>query len=92
MPPYPNPRGSWPSSDDTAAFNLIVIIVGLCVAAYLLWASYHPQISAAVMAVMHHEILFIDRFTDRYALADRQMAQSDPRGVTLRDLYGILHG
>ena len=91
MPPYPNSRASWPSSDDTAAFNLIVIIVGLCVGAYLLWASYHAQISAAVMAVMHHEILFIDRFTDGYALADRQMAQSDPRGVTLRDLYGILH-
>jgi intracellular multiplication protein IcmP len=91
MPPYPNPRASWPSSDDTAAFNLIVIIVGLCVGAYLLWASSHAQISAAVMAVMHHEILFIDRFTDGYALADRQMAQSDPRGVTLRDLYGILH-
>ena len=91
MRPYPNPRASWPSSDDTAAFNLIVIIVGLCVGAYLLWDTYHTQISAAVMAVMHHEIVFIDRFTDRYALADRQMAQSDPSGVTLRDLYGILH-
>lgn len=91
MRPYPNPRASWPSSDDTAAFNLIVIIIGLCVGAYLLWDTYHTQISAAVMAVMHHEIVFIDRFTDRYALADRQMAQSDPSGVTLRDLYGILH-
>jgi intracellular multiplication protein IcmP len=91
MRPYPNPRASWPSSDDTAAFNLFVIIVGLCVGAYLLWDTYHTQISAAVMAVMHHEIVFIDRFTDRYALADRQMAQSDPSGVTLRDLYGILH-
>ena len=91
MRPYPNSRASWPSSDDTAAFNLIVIIVGLCVGAYLLWDAYHAQISTAVMAVMHHEIVFIDRFTDRYTLADRQMAQTDPSGVTLRDLYGILH-
>ena len=91
MRPAPNPRASWPSSDDTAAFNLVVIIVGLCAGTYLLWTGYHAQISAVVMVVLHHEILFIDRFTDRYALADRQMAASDPRGVTLRDLYSILH-
>jgi intracellular multiplication protein IcmP len=91
MPHYPNPRASWPSNDDTAGFNLIVIIVGICAGAYLLWTNYHAEISAAVMMIMHREIVFIDYFTDRYTLADRQMVASNPRGVTLSDLYGILH-
>ena len=89
MRPQPHPRPSWPSNDDTAGFNLIVILVGVCLGAYLLWTSYHGTISAAVMAVMHREILLIDHFTHRFDVADRQMAAADPNGVTLRDLYGI---
>ena len=91
MANYPNPRASWPSGDDTAGFNLIVIAVGVSLGAYLLWTSYHAEISAAVMAVMHREIVFIDRFTDRYTQADRQMSAADPHDVTLRALCGILH-
>jgi intracellular multiplication protein IcmP len=91
MAPYPNPRPSWPSNDDTTVFNLIVIVVGVCAGSYLLWTNYHAEISAAVMTLVHDEIGVIGLVTDRYALADRQMSASDPRGVTLRDLYGILH-
>ena len=87
----PHPRAAWPSSDDNTGFNLIVILLGCCVGAYLLWTSYHGEISAGVMALRHHEIAFIRHFTDRYDLADRQMAAADPNGVTLRDLYGISH-
>ena len=87
----PHPRAAWPSGDDNTGFNLIVILLGCCVGAYLLWTSYHGEISAGVMALRHHEIAFIRHFTDRYDLADRQMAAADPNGVTLRDLYGISH-
>jgi intracellular multiplication protein IcmP len=85
----PNPRAAWPSSDDNTGFNLIVILLGCCVGAYLLWTCYHGEISAGVIALRHHEIGFIQLFTDRYDLADRQMLAADPEGVTLRDLYGI---
>jgi intracellular multiplication protein IcmP len=43
------------------------------------------------MALRHHEIAFIRHFTDRYDLADRQMAAADPNAVTLRSLYVISH-
>jgi intracellular multiplication protein IcmP len=87
----PNPRAAWPSSDDNTGFNLIVILLGCCVGAYLLWTCYHGEISAGVIALRHHEITFIQLFTERYDLADRQMLTADPEGVTLRDLYGISH-
>jgi intracellular multiplication protein IcmP len=85
----PHPRAAWPSSDDNTGFNLIVILLGCCVGAYLLWTCYHGAISAAVIALRHHEIALIRHFTDRYDLADWQMLTADPEGVTLRDLYGI---
>ncbi|MDR3450275.1 MAG: hypothetical protein P4M15_11120 [Alphaproteobacteria bacterium] len=85
-----NSRASWPSSDDTAAFNLIVIIVGLGVGAYLLWTNDHATISAWVMGLTHREIGWLHPITNRFDLADREMAGSDPAGVTLQDLNGIL--
>jgi intracellular multiplication protein IcmP len=91
MRSLPNPRAAWPSSDDNTGFNLIVILLGCCVGAYLLWTCYHGEISACVIALRHHEIGFIQLFTDRYDLANRQMLAADPEGVTLRDLYGISH-
>jgi intracellular multiplication protein IcmP len=87
----PNPRASWPSGDDDTGFNLIVILIGCCLGAWLLWSNYHAEISAAVMALHHREIAVIRHFTHRYDLADAQMAKSDPAGVTLRDLTGIAH-
>ena len=91
LPRHTNARPSWPSSDDTMAFNLIVIAIGVGVGGYLLWTNFHATISAMVMQVMHGEIGVLGHFTHRFALADRQMAASDPAGVTLRDLYGILY-
>lgn len=85
-----NSRASWPSSDDTAAFNLIVIVVGLGVGTYLLWTNDHATISAWVMALAHREIVWLHPLTHRFDLADREMAASDPAGVTLQDLVGIL--
>ena len=86
-----HPRAAWPSSDDNTGFNLIVILLGCCVGAYLLCTCYHGAISAAVIALRHHEIALIRHFTDRYDLADRQMLAADPEVVSLRDLYGISH-
>jgi intracellular multiplication protein IcmP len=91
MRSQPHPRAAWPSADDNTGFNLIVILLGCCVGAYLLWTSCHGEISAIVMALRYHEIGFIRHFTDRYDLADRQMLAADPEGVTLRDLYDISH-
>ncbi len=89
MTPRPHPRASWPSNDDTTGFNLIVILLGCGLGAYLLWTNYHQAISAAAMSLAHQEILLLGHFTNRFQLADRQMAAADPAGVTLRDLYGI---
>ena len=89
MTPRPHPRASWPSNDDTTGFNLIVILLGCGLGAYLLWTNYHQAISAAVMSLAHQEILLLGHFTNRFQVADRQMAAADPSGVTLRDLYGI---
>jgi len=89
MRSQPHPRATWPSSDDNTGFNLIVIFLGCCVGGYFLWTCYHSEISASVMALRHHEIAFIQHFTDRYDLADQQMAAADLNGVTLRDLYRI---
>jgi intracellular multiplication protein IcmP len=88
-PVNPGPNRSWASQDDYAGFNMIVILVGICFFSYLLWTNYHAQISAFVMLLMHREIQFISYFSDRYRIADQEMAQSDPSGVTLKDLYGI---
>ncbi|OYV49624.1 MAG: hypothetical protein B7Z77_07560 [Acidocella sp. 20-58-15] len=89
MPPHSRSRPSWASQDDYAGFNLIVILAGIGVFSYLLWMYYHAQVSAFVMSIMHCEIQFIDFFSNRYRLADQEMAQSAPADVTLRDLYGI---
>ena len=84
-------RSSWPSGDDTALFNLIVILLGIGVGGYLLWTNYHATISSGVMALVHTEIGWLDQVTGRFRVADQQMMNSDPSGVTLDDLYGILH-
>ena len=89
MRAQPQSRASWASGDDNAGFYLIISLACCCLFAWLLWTNYHGSISAAVMTLHHHEIAFVHRFTDRYDLADRQMAAADPNGVTLRDLYGI---
>ncbi len=90
MAPPPSGAGrAWASQDDYAGFNLLVIMAGICVFSYLLWTYYHAQISLFVMTIMHDEIQLIDHFSNRYRIADRQMAQSAPDGVTLKDLYGI---
>ena len=43
LPRQTNSRPSWPSSDDTTAFNLIVIAIGIGVGGYLLWTNYHAN-------------------------------------------------
>jgi intracellular multiplication protein IcmP len=91
MPPQPNPRAAWPSHDDNGAFFLIVILVGSGILAWVLWVNFHATISSMVMALFHHEIAFLRHFTNRYDLADRQMAAADPGDVKLHDLYGIAH-
>jgi intracellular multiplication protein IcmP len=89
MPPQPHPRASWPSADDQAVFNLIVIIAGMGVGSYLLWTNFHGEISAAVIALRHQEMLALGLLTDRFSVADAQMMAANPYRVTLRDLHKI---
>jgi intracellular multiplication protein IcmP len=89
MQANPNPRAAWPSRDDNTGFYLLVILFGACALSYLLWINYHGPISAAVMAFHHIEILLLRHITDRFDLADRQMAAVDPDTVSASDLYGI---
>jgi intracellular multiplication protein IcmP len=89
MPPTSRSRPSWASQDDYAGFNFIVILLGSGVFSYLLWTYYHPQISALVMLIMHHEMQFSNNFSSRYQLADQEMEQTWPNDVSLKDLYGI---
>ncbi len=91
MPPQPNPRAAWPSHDDNGGFFLIVILVGSGILAWVLWVNFHATISSMVMALFHEQIAFLRHFTNRYDLADRQMAAADPADVKWRDLYGIAH-
>jgi intracellular multiplication protein IcmP len=84
-----HPRAAWPSNDDMTAFYLAAILLGAGVGAYLLWTNYHTEISTAVMALRHQEILVLRHFTSRFDLADAQMRASDPSEVSFQDLYGI---
>ncbi len=89
MPPYQSPRASWPSGDDNAAFNLLIILAGIAVAGYLLWISYHGAICAFVMMVLRHQIRLISRFTEGYPGLGDRLALMDPSRMTLRDLYDM---
>jgi len=91
MRSQPNPRAAWPSHDDNGGFFLIVILVGGGILAWVLWVNFHATISGMVMTLFRHEIALLRHFTNRYDLADRQMAAADPGQVKLNDLYGIAH-
>jgi intracellular multiplication protein IcmP len=91
MHPQGNSRAAWPSHDDNGGFFLIVILVGSGILAWVLWVNFHATISSMVMALYHEQIVFLRHFTNRYDLADRQMAAADPGDVKLHDLYGIAH-
>ncbi len=86
-----HPRAAWPSNDDNSVFYLATIVVGAGVGLYLLWNSYHTEISAGVMWWRHREILLLRHLTNRFDLADAQMRVSDSSGVTFWQLYGISH-
>ncbi len=90
MNPTSSGRSSaWASDDDMMVLSLIVIVVGLGLFGYLAWSSYHGEISAAVIAWRRWEIGLLSRFTDAFAAADRQMAASNPYGVSVGALYRI---
>lgn len=89
MRPPLSPRPSWSSSDDQTIFNLIVILIGAGVGGYLLWTNFHAEISVAVMAVRHQEMLLLSHFTSKFMQADDQLTHANPNRVTLRDLYRI---
>ena len=81
MRAQPNPRAAWPSHDDNGGFFLIVILVGSGILGWVLWVNFHATISSMVMALFHEQIAFLRHFTNRYDLADRQMAAADPADV-----------
>ena len=85
-------RGStWASDDDMMIFSIVVIVVGLGLLAYLAWSSYHGEISAVVISWRRWEIGILSRFTDNFAVADRQMEAANPHAVSIAALYRISH-
>jgi intracellular multiplication protein IcmP len=89
MRPQPNPRASWPSSDDNTVFYLLVVVAGSAIGGYLLWQHDHAMISAVVMRLQHWQMRLIHYVTDRYDVADRQVQQAHTDSVSFWQLYGL---
>src|SRR5690348_9872126 len=87
----PDPRASWPSADDNTGFNLIVVVLGCVVGAWLLWTAFHLEVSSAVLALLDHQVAFIRLFTHRFDLMERQIRAVDPNSATLGDLFWASH-
>lgn len=87
--PLNNQRASWASRDDTTAFNLIVIAIGVAVFGFLGWRSYHGEISAAIMGLRHQEVGLLARFTESLRPLDAQVLRANPSLVTVPDLYQL---
>jgi len=83
----PDPRASWPSADDNTGFNLIVVVLGCVIGAWLLWSAFHIEVSSAVLALLDHQVAFTRLFTHRFDLMYRQIRAIDPDSATLGDLY-----
>ena len=91
MPAQPNPRASWPSHDDNGGFFLIISFIGIAILAVLLWINQHGMISSLVMTFYHYQIAVLHHLTNRFDVADGQMAAANPESVRITDLYGIAH-
>ncbi|HKM61429.1 MAG TPA: hypothetical protein VJY39_02960 [Acidisphaera sp.] len=83
------PRAAWASADDMAVFNLVVILIGVCVGSYLLWTNYHTEISATVLTIQQWQIDLAKRFAGALDVPDTQAALAHPADLTLSDLYAI---
>lgn len=82
-------RAAWPSGDDDTLFVLLVLFVGGGLLGWLAWDAWRVEISAAAIDVFRAQIAVLRHWTDRFDLADRQMAAANPALVTLRDLVAM---
>ena len=77
------------TDDNLLVFALIVFSLGAGL--YAAWHFFHPQISAAVMAVQHWQMQLAAVFTDRYQTLDAQVVTRDPAGVKIVPLWHLMH-
>lgn len=88
-PPPPGGRPTWPGPDDDGLFVLVVLVFGGGLLLWLAWDTWRAEIASAAIAVFRWEVSVLRHFTDRFDLANRQMAAADPAGVALRDLAAM---
>lgn len=77
------------AEDGLLVFGICLIF--LAAALFAAWYFFHPQISAAVIAVAHWQMVLTGTFTDRYASLDAQVLARDPAGVKIGALWYLLH-
>lgn len=82
-------RPAWPSGDDDALFVLAVLLLGGGVLGWLAWDTWRAVIAAGAIGMFRWQVSVLQHWTDRFDLADRQMAAADVGRVTLGDLVAM---
>lgn len=86
-----SPNGFTNRSVEDGLLITAIIVVLLGVLAAFTWFLFHRQIAAGVMQLQHWQMGWIAHFTGRYAALDAQVLATDPAGVTLGQLWRLLH-
>lgn len=87
-----NPSSGYPNrSAEDALLIAAIIAVLLGGFAWLAWFLFHRQIAAGVIGSQHWQMGWIGHLTDRYGSLDAQVLATDPAGVTLGQLWRLLH-
>jgi len=84
----PNVRTS-PGGDEDKLLAFGLILAVFAGGGWYLWFKYRTQISAAVMAAQHWQMLQFGALTDSYADLDRQVLATDPEGVSFAALFRL---
>lgn len=89
-----NERAATPqngSSGEDAMMSVLLLIAVAVGGCWFLWHRYHAEISYAVLAAQHWQMVFIGYFTDRYATLDEQARSFTPASITFHVLYQFCH-
>lgn len=79
------------SSGEDAMMSVLLLLAVAAGGCWFLWHRYHAEISYAVLAAQHWQMLFIGHFTDRYATLDEQARRFTPASITFHVLYQFCH-
>jgi intracellular multiplication protein IcmP len=79
------------SSGDDAMMSVLLLIAVGAGGCWFLWHRYHAEISYAVLAAQHWQMVVIGYFTDRYTTLDEQARSFAPASITFHVLYQFCH-